>query len=345
MKQRLLISTVVVGMGLLGAILVYSFQHRDPLFHAKPESVWISQISYRDDSQIKVWRDFGPDGVRVLVRGLQKTDHPVERRYRQLYRTAIQWLPSPILRLLPNPRQDSTRSTRMCIVQVLARLGNDAAIATPAMVRALRDEATGVRQLAITFFTASEDENTVLSHMDKRAKSRVLPDFVRAMADSDWGLRNNAAIALGYYHEQREIVAPVLIKALHDPHNDVRLVAARSLNRVAPDAAADAGVVQMLVEVLKDPNDQIAYRAAELLGDFGKEPELAVPALMAGVQGTNVLVAATAARSLGRFGGEARAAIPVLQEATKADHGAVRREATNALKRIDSAPAAQAGRK
>ena len=59
------------------------------------------------------------------------------------------------------------------------------------------------------------------------------------------------------------MIVPVLINALHDPHNDVRLVAAKSLNWVAPDAAVAAGVVPMLVEIPKDPNDQIAYRAAE----------------------------------------------------------------------------------
>ena len=134
----------------LSAILVYSVRHRDPLFHGKPESAWISQISYSDESQIKDWLEFGPDGVRVLVRGLQKAGHPIQRRYRQMYRTGLRWLPRPVIRLLPNPRQDSTRSTRMCIVQVLARLGNNAATATPAMVRAFRDEDVSVRQLAIT---------------------------------------------------------------------------------------------------------------------------------------------------------------------------------------------------
>jgi hypothetical protein len=84
-----------------------------------------------------------------------------------------------------------------------------------------------------------------------------------------------------------------------------------------PDAAVDAGVVSVLIAILKDPNDQIAYRAAELLGDFGREPDLAVPALVAGVQGTNVLVASTAARSLGRFGKQASAAVPALLEATR----------------------------
>ena len=51
-----------------------------------------------------------------------------------------------------------------------------------------------------------------------------------------------------------------------------------------------------------EPNDQVSHRSAELSGDFGQEPDLAVPALVASLQGTNVLVAGSAARSLGRFG-------------------------------------------
>ena len=40
----------------------------DPLFHGKPESVWIKSIVYNgDENQTRQWREFGPEGVRVLV--------------------------------------------------------------------------------------------------------------------------------------------------------------------------------------------------------------------------------------------------------------------------------------
>jgi hypothetical protein len=48
----------------------------DPLFHGKPESHWIEHLSYRDEEQVKQWREFGSAGVRVLVRALHVANRP-----------------------------------------------------------------------------------------------------------------------------------------------------------------------------------------------------------------------------------------------------------------------------
>lgn len=48
----------------------------DPLFHGKPESHWIEHLSYRDEEQVKQWREFGSAGVRVLVRVLHVANRP-----------------------------------------------------------------------------------------------------------------------------------------------------------------------------------------------------------------------------------------------------------------------------
>ncbi len=119
---------------------------RDPLFHGKPESYWIQHLSYNDDEQARQWREFGPDGVRVLVRGLERADRPADRFYRRLYRRMLRVLPGSWIRLMPAPREDLTRSTHMIVIDVLARLGSDAMLATPAMIRARKDEHPAVRQ-------------------------------------------------------------------------------------------------------------------------------------------------------------------------------------------------------
>jgi HEAT repeat protein len=298
---------------------------RDPLFHGKPESVWIRGIDYGvslstadDQAQIKQWVDFGPEGVRVLARALDKADHPIQRRYRQTYRQLSTRLPGALMRLLPAPPQDSTHGTRMCVISLLSRMGKDAMAATPTVSRALKDESPSVRQTAISFFTSPENENSLLNQMDKKEKRKLLPDFTHALEDnSNWGLRNNAALALRYYSEQRQIVAPVLVKALQDPVPLVRVVAAEALNRVDPDAAEKAGAIAVVIEVLKDPDDQVAYRAAEFLRDFQRQPELAVPALIESLQNTNTLVACTALWSLQQFKHHADTIIPALKKAAQ----------------------------
>src|SRR5262245_7182871 len=172
---------ILFGIGAVALLLTALVSSRDRLFRGKPESEWIKLLSYQDEEQVKQWRGFGPAGVNVLVRALDKANHPVERTYRRMFRRSR--LPSYVLGILPNPRQDSTRSTRMCVVALLSALGADAVIATPAVALELKDEDPGVRMLAISFFTRGEDENSPLNVMAERRRATLLPDFLRAMQD------------------------------------------------------------------------------------------------------------------------------------------------------------------
>jgi hypothetical protein len=231
-------------LGLLlagGSIVWLVVRPRDPLFHGKPESYWIEHLSYRDEEQVKQWREFGSDGVDVLVRALYGASRPTDRVYRSVYRNMARILPRGVMRLLPAPRTDLTRSTRMNVIDLLSRLSKDAKQATPVMARALRDEDHSVRQIAITFFTSGEDENCLLNQMEPGAKRDVLPEFIRAMQDPNEGLRNNAAIALRYYPEEAKVVVPILTKALQDPAPKVRQLAADALKKIDHEAGAKAG--------------------------------------------------------------------------------------------------------
>lgn len=239
-KRIVLTALVVIVVSVAGAGLLL-WPH-DPLFHGKPESVWIEQLVYRDEEQVKQWREFGPEGVLVLIRAMEGAIRPSDRAYRQAYRGMGRILPDGLRRSLPTPKGDLTRSTRMTVVDLLSRLSKDAIIAMPIMVRSLRDEDHGVRQIALTYFTEGEDEHSLLNQLEAGTKAELLPDFIRAMQDDNFGIRNNAIIALRYYPEQAEVVVPVLVKALQDPAPLVRKVAADALRRIDPAAATKAGV-------------------------------------------------------------------------------------------------------
>jgi len=57
---------------------------RDSLFRGKPESEWIKNLKYGDDQQVKEWQAYGEEGVQVLIRGLERANHPGERAYRRV---------------------------------------------------------------------------------------------------------------------------------------------------------------------------------------------------------------------------------------------------------------------
>jgi HEAT repeat protein len=247
MKSRkciVLTALVVIAVSVVVSGLLR--RPNDPLFHGKPESVWIEHLVYRDEEQVKQWRGFGPDGVLVLIRALEGAIRPSDRAYRQAYRGMGRILPDGLRRSLPTPKRDLTRSTRMTVVDLLSRLSKDAIIAMPIMVRSLSDEDHAVRQIALTYFTEGEDEHVLLNRLEAGAKAELLPVFIRAMQDDNLGIRNNASIALGYYPEQSQIVVPVLEKALQDPVPLVRKVAADALRRIDPAAAANAGVERII---------------------------------------------------------------------------------------------------
>src|SRR5438128_835943 len=326
MRRKRVILVIGVFVVILGGLAWLFVPQVDLLFHGKPESEWIKSISYgvsiseaENQEQVKRWRDFGPDGVRVLARAVDKANHPRQRTYRKVYRRVSAMLPGFLVRLLPAPEPLVTAGPPTNAIDLLSSLGKDAELAAPAVARALKSEDIGVRQSAISFFTSPVNEDALLNRMKQKEKRRLLSDFIRAVEDkgANWGLRNNAALALKYYPEQAQTVAPVLIKALQDPSPWVRQCAAESLYRVAPDLMSKSGVVPIVIGVLKDPDDQIAWRAAFLLGEMRAQPALAVPALIESLENTNSLVASTAVQALVRFKEYREMIVPALEKAAQ----------------------------
>lgn len=278
---------------LLGAVIL---GRHDPLFRGKPESEWIKNLQYSDDQQVAEWRTCGEEGVQVLIRGLERADHPVERAYRRLYRGS----PGILRRWLPASKSDSTQVTRECLASLLSSLGNDAGSAAAVMTRALNhDESDGVRMNAINFFTTSDDERCLLYQIPEEEKEKLLPGLLRAIRDKgNWGLRCNAANALKWFPKQGRLVAPVLVATLQDPHLQVRLLAAEALNRVDPATAKKVQAVTVVLAIMKESDDQVASRAVSALRFFKADAELVVPALIWCLENTNTLVACEAVWAL-----------------------------------------------
>src|SRR6266536_1984566 len=318
-KQRWFVGgllTLTAALTTLGLWFGNVVPPSDPLFRGKHESEWVKHLKYSDDEQVKEWRGYGEEGVQVLIRALEGAAHPGERAYRRYSRLLPAWL----RRWLPAPKPDSTQTTRECLVSLLCSLVNDAKSAAPVMIRTARnDEVNSVRQSAIGYFISSAGENCLLNQLPANQKQALLPSLISAMQDA--GLRHNAAIALKFYPEQREVVAPVLVKALQDPQPHVRLCAAEALNRVAPSLAKKAGATSMLAAIAKDPDDQVASKAVAALGHPGSQPDLAVPALVECLHSTNTLVGCEAVWALEwapkEFSAYSETIIPALRIAAK----------------------------
>jgi hypothetical protein len=323
-KRRIWLFALAMVMAvLLGAVAWLMLPPRHPIFRGRPESEWIKSVVYgmqlsdsENKAQAERWREFGPDGLRILANGLKPAPG---RTYRKLYRRYAGKLPQFLVRLLPSPPMDKAAGTRMTVADLLWRMRNDARPAWPAVARALEDENEGVRQIAITFFTSPEDKTAFLNHMPARDKQKLLPVFLRALKDGrNWGLRNNAALALKYYPEKASEVAPALVVALRDTEPYVRLTASESLNEVDGNAAKKAGVAGVLGTLLTTANDQVASRAAFALRGCTNDADRAVAALIDALHSTNSNVGCNAVWSLEwAFPSHADTAIPELKKAAQ----------------------------
>ena len=92
MKKRVRIGLVVFLVLCVAWAVSLVLLPQSTRFHGKPESEWIKGITYfGDDAQVKQWRGFGPEGLDLLARALDKG-----RRYRKAYRWFMPRLPGPI---------------------------------------------------------------------------------------------------------------------------------------------------------------------------------------------------------------------------------------------------------
>lgn len=342
MKHKRRIVGIALGVMLVAGVAWIMLSPRDPLFHGKPESYWITNIAYgmsltdaQNKEQVQRWRDFGPEGLRVLERGLATKRG---QTYRNIHGRLARILPGALLRLLPTPPPKIMGGTRHIVLDLLGRMGKDAHPAWPAVARALTDEDAWTRGSAISFFTRGEDDKALVNQLPAKEKKKLLPLFVRALEDGRGGmsLRNNAAIALRYYAEDGALVAPPLVKALQDPEPLVRLRSAETLNRVNPDAAKKADAVSVVTNLLRNPDDQIAANAASVLRQFQNEADIAVAALIEALHSTNSHVGCNAVWSLEWvFPQHADKIIPELKKASERKDN-VGGYARSALKKLES---------
>jgi len=133
MRTRRLLAMALSLACLCGIVTWLVLHPYDPGFHGKPESEWVKGVSYfGDEAQTKQWRSFGPEGLHLLARSLDRG-----RAYRKAYRRIMPRLPGllnyHLSHWLPTPAD--SHSTRMCVISLLRQFGKDAKPVEPAIAR------------------------------------------------------------------------------------------------------------------------------------------------------------------------------------------------------------------
>ncbi|MCA2507010.1 MAG: HEAT repeat domain-containing protein [Microcystis sp. M54BS1] len=155
--------------------------------------------------------------------------------------------------------------------------------------------------------------------------NQVVNELSQALKDSDWGVRWNAAEALGNIGSEAAI--PGLLKALEHSDDDVRMRAALALSKIGSETA-----IAELLKALEHSDDDVRMRAALALSNIGSEA--AIPGLLKALEHSDDDVRMRAALALSKIGSET--AIAELLKALKDSDWYVRSHAALALGKIGS---------
>ncbi len=117
-------------------------------------------------------------------------------------------------------------------------------------------------------------------------------EHITALNDSDWGVREDAATALGKFQDPRGVQP--LIRALKDSDRSVRVAATTSLTAIGESAVLSLG------HSLQDLDPNVQEIAASILATIGDDR--VVDALIAALLNPNWIVRSHAAKALGRIG-------------------------------------------
>jgi len=276
MSTTLVVASVVVLTTTLSVILV----QKERIIHGKTEGEWIKSIVYNGDyEQTRRWHSLRLKGIQMLTRALQS---PASDR---ATRMGVASLLDQMSTTLTNNSAPGDETMRQ-----------DVKSALPELLRSLQTETDdGVRANVLSCF------ESLLPVMNEKEKAPFFPEFLRGLDSKDFSVRNDSLVALRFYPNQAQVLDPVLVATLRDPEVRVRLMAADALVHVDTQFAVQSGVIPVLIEILKNPDDQIAWQVPGILADMGPEAASTVPALIASSQGTDALVADAAARALKRI--------------------------------------------
>lgn len=144
----------------------------------------------------------------------------------------------------------------------------------------------------------------------------ALNDVVKALNDTDPGVRSAAVWALSQMGTAAIPAVPALQVSLADPNAHVRSLSALALRTLGPGAV---GAIPGLVRALDDPAPYVRALAADTLGNIGPTAQPVVDTLSRHLLATDeqVFVLRSLAAALGNIGPAAAPGLPALQQALK----------------------------
>ncbi len=210
-------------------------------------------------------------------------------------------------------------------------------------IKALETADASARGQALKAIGNLVKEANAKKNAEVLAKAKAaLPALIKAMQDSNSGVRDWAAYAASCLGPDAKPALPILVKLLKD---DVQQVALTAANALGSMKAEGKEAVPALIEAVTGEDPWLRWSAAVALGSIGPVAKEAVPALAKGVYDKEYIVRKGATEALGDLGPAAKEAVPTLVRAFEDElqYDNIRKIAAASLKKIDLTAAAKAG--
>jgi HEAT repeat protein len=179
------------------------------------------------------------------------------------------------------------------------------------------------------------------------AAAPAVPALAAALKDGDAGVRLSAAHALAWIGPAAGDAVPALTEALDDPVPGVQSAAAVALGKIGPGARAVVPALRRLLDAkagsASESDKDLRMTVADGLWKIDGRADLALPVLLAGLADQRSESSALAAEALGAMGPEAKPAVPALLKAVQGPNPVPRDRAAQALDQIDPEAAPRAG--
>lgn len=172
-------------------------------------------------------------------------------------------------------------------------------------------------------------------------RDRHLQGLIDALENPNPRIRLNAAAYLGKLGAEANEAVDSLRKALEDNDPEVRAEAARAILLTSLKPMERKQAADVILNAVEEKVFMARLRAFSALEGFGSDESWAVPALTALATKTTIpqeRFRINAVKALKNIGSEAAESLPALRRLLKDDHWQIRKNAHEAIKKIESQP-------
>jgi HEAT repeat protein len=181
---------------------------------------------------------------------------------------------------------DTDVRARRGAMDVLEALGPAAAVAAPALVKALGDSDPFIRWAAAR----------TMGKISPVAAVTAVPGLAGLLADLDLDVRLAAATALERYGPAAKGALPELTRAMRASDAELRTAAIGAVGAVGANEGRSA--IPALIEALSDTDPRVRQMAAKTLGKFGTAARGAVESLNLALEDSDTDVQKAASEAL-----------------------------------------------